>query len=184
MKCATQFVTAYNHVLAEESTYLLIALGGNLGGEDAIARRFRSACEILGDIWGKFCVSSLYRSAPRETLISQDDYVNAAIVFAKIPDDPVEGILQTLHRLESAYGRTRNQVGEPRILDLDLIAVGNAHSEGSICLPHPRWHRRRFVVDPMCELLGRSAKVIGSSKCLGELADELTAQPCVRIGYF
>ena len=51
------------------------------------------------------------------------------------------------------FGRKRNIVNEPRVIDLDLIDYSNKILENQyITIPHPRAHQRRFVMEPLAEL--------------------------------
>jgi 2-amino-4-hydroxy-6-hydroxymethyldihydropteridine diphosphokinase len=57
--------------------------------------------------------------------------------------------------MEKAFGRKPKQVlNEPRPLDLDLIAFGaERRNTPELTLPHPRAHRRRFVLAPLAEIV-------------------------------
>ena len=52
------------------------------------------------------------------------------------------------------FGRgPKSATNEPRPLDLDLIAFGlEVRQSDSLTLPHPRAHRRRFVLQPLAEI--------------------------------
>ena len=72
---------------------------------------------------------------------------------------PVDGekpetLLARLQALEVQFGRQPKMViNEPRPLDLDLIAFGNEQRQGAhLTLPHPRFHERRFVLEPLAEI--------------------------------
>ena len=44
----------------------------------------------------------------------------------------------------------------PRTIDLDLLLYGNETADSdSLTIPHPRMHRRRFVLVPLAELAPR-----------------------------
>jgi 2-amino-4-hydroxy-6-hydroxymethyldihydropteridine diphosphokinase len=66
-----------------------------------------------------------------------------------------ENLLARLQQLEQEFGRRRTgTANEPRVLDLDLIAFeGVSRSSKTLCLPHPRAHLRRFVLEPLAEIL-------------------------------
>jgi 2-amino-4-hydroxy-6-hydroxymethyldihydropteridine diphosphokinase len=75
--------------------------------------------------------------------------------------------LEELHRIERRFGRKQSgdrgkissqasatSLHRARSLDLDLICWGKLHSDsGSLVLPHPRAHLRRFVLAPLAELV-------------------------------
>ena len=61
-------------------------------------------------------------------------------------------LLETLHRIEAAFGRVRDAVNAPRVLDLDLLAHGDLISTDWPLLPHPRLHERAFVLRPLADV--------------------------------
>jgi 2-amino-4-hydroxy-6-hydroxymethyldihydropteridine diphosphokinase len=67
--------------------------------------------------------------------------------------DP-EGLLAELQQLERDFGRKPKRVAnEARPLDLDLITFRDERRDTpSLVLPHPRAHRRRFVLEPLAEI--------------------------------
>ena len=72
-------------------------------------------------------------------------------------------LLRTLKSIERAAGRRLGRHWGPRILDLDIIAVGATYAasghrrrvRGQLILPHPEMHRRAFVLLPLQELSPR-----------------------------
>jgi 2-amino-4-hydroxy-6-hydroxymethyldihydropteridine diphosphokinase len=63
-------------------------------------------------------------------------------------------MLDALHAIESAFGRERPYVGAPRTLDLDLILYGGeVIAMPGLIVPHPRFRDRRFVLEPLAELV-------------------------------
>jgi 2-amino-4-hydroxy-6-hydroxymethyldihydropteridine diphosphokinase len=63
-------------------------------------------------------------------------------------------LLELLHAIETAFGRVRSRPNAPRPLDLDLLAYGDAIMTGQgLELPHPRLAARRFVLEPLAEIV-------------------------------
>ena len=62
--------------------------------------------------------------------------------------------MANLLELEIGFGRLPKQIdNEPRSLDLDLIAYNEEIRDTTeLTLPHPRWHQRRFVLEPLNEI--------------------------------
>ena len=92
------------------------------------------------------------REAPR--------YLNGVVVVET--DLEPHALLDLLHRVEHAHGRTRDERWGDRTLDLDLIDVeGVQLADERLELPHPRAWQRAFVlqpwldVDPDAEIAGR-----------------------------
>lgn len=81
-------------------------------------------------------------------------YVNAvAIVDAGVKP---AALLARLLRLEARFGRTRGIRNAARTLDLDLLDYHGRRSRSAhLTLPHPRLHRRRFVLAPLAEVAPR-----------------------------
>jgi len=61
-------------------------------------------------------------------------------------------LMEILHKIESAYGRTRSAKNAPRTLDLDLIDYHGRVEEGPPVLPHPRMAERGFVLIPLADI--------------------------------
>ena len=103
---------------------------------------------------------------------SAPGYVNQVIVLesAWSPEKTLEKLLE----IEQAHGRVRT--GEryaDRTLDLDLITYGEMVQETEfLTLPHPRAHRRSFVLEPWLEI-DAAATVPG----LGSAQELLLALP-------
>jgi 2-amino-4-hydroxy-6-hydroxymethyldihydropteridine diphosphokinase len=128
---------------------ILVALGANL--PSPVHGGPRETLEAALVALGQAGLEVGRRSAWYETASDQPWYVNgAAIVMTDL--DPA-GVLQTLHRIEAAFGRVRESVNAPRVLDLDLLAYGDRISTDWPQLPHPRLHERAFVLRPLADLV-------------------------------
>ena len=127
-----------------------IGLGGNLG-EPAVA--FRAAVAELRGIGLVARVSSLYDSAPRDSF-DQPRFLNAALEL-ETDLSPID-LLNELQRLELALGRIPDERRwSPRVIDLDILAFDGrcvTDPEHHLIVPHPRFHERRFALEPVAEL--------------------------------
>jgi 2-amino-4-hydroxy-6-hydroxymethyldihydropteridine diphosphokinase len=64
-------------------------------------------------------------------------------------------LLDALLALERGFGRDRTAAVPqgPRTLDLDLLLYGDETiEEAGLQVPHPRLHKRGFVLEPLAEL--------------------------------
>ena len=96
--------------------------------------------------------SSVYLSAPHGPQ-DQPDFYNAAISLHT--SMPPERLLETLLATETMMGRKRLRYWGERCIDLDLLAYEKLQIiSPDLVLPHPRARQRRFVLDPLIELLG------------------------------
>jgi 2-amino-4-hydroxy-6-hydroxymethyldihydropteridine diphosphokinase len=125
-----------------------VGVGANLGDARAQVTRGIAA---LRDLPATRLVlsSSLYASAPVDA--PGPDYVNAVVALDTTLD--AGPLLRELQRIEALHGRVRSAANAPRTLDLDLLLYGTQRSDDpALTLPHPRLHRRAFVLVPLLEI--------------------------------
>jgi len=129
-----------------------IALGSNLGDSVATLRGVINRLRKFSA--GEFKHSSLWKTSPVDCPPGSPVFVNAVVGFDPRAGETPESLLVKLQELENEYGRQPKKVlNEARPLDLDLIAFGNElRSTPALTLPHPRAHRRRFVLQPLAEI--------------------------------
>ena len=73
-------------------------------------------------------------------------------VHVRTPHAPLP-LLDSLLRVEREAGRVRAVVNAPRILDLDLLLMGDLRLQHPrLQLPHPRMWQRSFVLEPLAEI--------------------------------
>lgn len=95
-------------------------------------------------------ISRWYRSAPVPPS-GQPDFVNGVVRLAGTIAP--ETLLARLQRIEAAAGRVRGEVNAARVLDLDIIAMGDlVRVTPDPILPHPRAHVRAFVLAPLADV--------------------------------
>lgn len=122
---------------------VFVALGSNLG------ERFENLRRAAGAL-APIAASSVYETAPFGPP-GQGPYLNAVIEIA--PTLPPRPLMRRLLEIEAEMGRVRAEPMGPRIIDLDLILYGDQLiDEDALQLPHPRMHRRAFVLAPLIEI--------------------------------
>lgn len=127
-----------------------ISVGSNLGDKlencrNGIASLTRSADIRLID------QSPIYRTEPVDYQ-DQDWFVNYAV---KIETDlDPRSLLDFLKSIEQEAGRVPHAIRfGPRVLDLDLILYDDVVlNDSRLTIPHPRMHKRRFVLKPICDI--------------------------------
>jgi 2-amino-4-hydroxy-6-hydroxymethyldihydropteridine diphosphokinase len=100
-------------------------------------------------------------------------FLNGVVIVRTAHDPHV--LMQTLGRIEDAFGRQRSTRNAPRTLDLDLIAYGRRQGDfNGLILPHPRAAERLFVMGPLAEIApewvhpaGESAKSLAKAAGIG-----------------
>lgn len=129
-----------------------IALGSNLG--DARKNVLQAIERLQSFSEQPLQKSSLWKTTPVDCPPGSADFVNAVVALVPRADETPESLLTKLQTLENEFGRPPKKVlNEPRPLDLDLIAFGNAQQNSpELTLPHPRAHQRRFVLQPLAEI--------------------------------
>ncbi len=133
---------------------------------------------------GEFGVTVLRRSrwyesepVPRS---DQPWFVNG-VVLVETALDP-EALLDVLHAIEARFGRVRQALNAPRVIDLDLLVYGDLVRVDTRppALPHPRLAGRAFVLLPMRDVAPRWRDP-GSGRSLDEmiaaLPGDYTARP-------
>lgn len=127
----------------------IIGLGGNLGDSARILADALLALEKQGIVISK--KSSLYQTKPWG-LTEQPTFYNAVVEVEW--DKSPEMLLQEMLAVEKLFGRTREIHWGPRTLDLDLIyAEGVELDTAFLCLPHPYFWERPFVLVPLAEII-------------------------------
>jgi 2-amino-4-hydroxy-6-hydroxymethyldihydropteridine diphosphokinase len=126
-----------------------VGIGSNLRDP---AVQCRDAFRRIGAIPGIRLLrrSSLYRTEP-VGLEDQPWFINAV---AEIRTGLRPRMLfAALKGIEREMGRTDGPHWGPRVIDLDLLLYGQeVVAEEGLVIPHPELHRRRFVLEPLCEL--------------------------------
>ena len=99
--------------------------------------------------------SSFYETAPWG-FEAEATFYNAVLELETTLS--ARGLLDLCHRIETQLGRTRPNEGyASRTIDLDILLYGEqAIAEEGLMVPHPRMLARRFVLEPLCELIGET----------------------------
>jgi len=156
-------------------TRAFIALGSNLRPRTA---HLQAALDRLRDVAEVTAVSRFLRTeavAERDVAATDPEFRNAAAALEAGLD--ARGLLAALLEIEAGLGRDRTAgAGGPRTIDLDLLLFGAAViDEPGLVVPHPRMHRRRFVLEPLVEI-APNAWHPGLRKTAAELLAELPGQ--------
>src|SRR5256885_16795548 len=154
------------------ATKAYVSLGSNLGD-----RAGNLLLAVRGMMDAVFCVtrvSSIYETQPVGT-IDQPTFLNMVAELGN-PLPAPEQVMARLLRIEFALGRIRDVKDGPRTIDLDLLLYGDAQSDTQyLMLPHPRLHERRFVLEPLAEIVPRLVHPTmhrGITEMLERLADK------------
>jgi 2-amino-4-hydroxy-6-hydroxymethyldihydropteridine diphosphokinase len=126
-----------------------VSLGSNLGD-----RAGNLLLAVRGLTEASFIVhrlSAIYETEPVD-VESHDDYLNMVAEIHVSNVSPSQMMARML-RIEYLLGRQRETPNAPRTVDLDLLLYGNLVMDTElVTVPHPRMHRRNFVLVPMAEI--------------------------------
>ena len=128
-----------------------LSLGSNLGNK---AENIKLAVELLSERAGDVLkVSSNYETEP-DGFVSENSFVNIALSL----DTPLEALelLGVCEQIEKELGRETKSVNlnySDRVIDIDILYFNNMQlATDRLTLPHPRMHKRLFVLEPLAEI--------------------------------
>ena len=130
----------------------LISLGSNLGNPAINIQNAFGELQKLSN--APIHKSSLWKSTRVDCPPDSPNFINAAVAFKPLENETPESLLAKLQQIEIQFGRKPKAVlNEPRSLDLDLIAFKSETCDTDfLTLPHPRFHQRSFVLEPLNEI--------------------------------
>jgi 2-amino-4-hydroxy-6-hydroxymethyldihydropteridine diphosphokinase len=153
-----------------DSRMTILALGSNLSTDrlngPAVLRCALNLLMSRGVV--PISISPFYVSVPLG-MVRQPLYVNA--VVAVTTTEPIGSILRMMKQIEREMGRRTGVRWGPRVLDIDIISHRGQYASGQslgwvdqtgratvwrrgqVALPHPESHRRRFVLQPLCDIM-------------------------------
>ena len=126
-----------------------IGIGSNLGNA---LKNCQHAVESLSLTAGVEItrVSPFYKTEP-VGIENQNMFINAVVEIRTVLS--ARNLFQALQSIEKDMGRDREVKGGPRIIDLDLLFYGQeVIQDADLIVPHPEIQRRRFVLEPICEI--------------------------------
>jgi len=134
-----------------------LSLGSNMGRRPDNLRRALRLLRVEPGI-SLTRHSRLYTTAP-VGYSAQRDFLNG-VVELRTRLGPRE-LLSRLKGVELALGRQPGIRNGPRPIDIDLLLLGRrVVRRRGLEVPHPRMHRRRFVLEPLAEIAPRAVHPI------------------------
>lgn len=136
--------------MAEKNTAILL-LGGNLGRR---RRMLASARKQLGLQAGRVLQeSSLYETEPWGFEAGQN-FLNQVVVVET--EHTPRKLLEVMQGIEKDLGRQAADPGggySSRVIDIDILFYERQVIDTpSLQVPHPQLHKRRFTLEPLCEV--------------------------------
>ena len=133
-----------------KSNIAYLSVGSNIGEKLSNCKTGISALRGTGRI-DVVDQSPFYKTAPVD-YEDQDWFVNCVVKLRT--QLPPAALLHVLQRIEKDAGKSRKGVRYgPRILDMDILLYGACVlMRPELIIPHPRMHKRRFVLGPFCDI--------------------------------
>ncbi len=127
-----------------------ISIGSNIGNklkncQNGIAALIKPGLSLLRK------QSPFYSTEPVDYK-KQDWFINVVIKIQSV-FDPYQ-LLSEIKSIQQDAGRISDPVRYgPRVLDLDILLYDDLVINSSgLVIPHPRMHKRRFVLKPICDI--------------------------------
>jgi 2-amino-4-hydroxy-6-hydroxymethyldihydropteridine diphosphokinase len=128
---------------------VVFILGGNLG--DKLRLIEAGAASLVMEFGPIVFKSSIYETAAWGGN-SEGNYLNQVLVF-KTTISP-EAVLEIILAIEISLGRKRSEKWGDRTMDIDILYFGNEIiNTDRLNIPHPYIQDRRFVLEPLAEIL-------------------------------
>jgi 2-amino-4-hydroxy-6-hydroxymethyldihydropteridine diphosphokinase len=167
------------------SEYAFIAIGSNLPSTVGNPLQTISfAMDKLAEIGiSPLLKSSIYSTSPVDSPPGTPDFLNAVVGLVPAADESPFSLLHKLQAIEQAAGRQRSSTkNEARTLDLDLILFRQEIiADPRLVIPHPRALSRRFVMQPLVEIVGRDFVFPGTDKPIGKFLDRIHEQRIKKV---
>lgn len=149
---------------------VFLGLGSNLNDPQ---RQLSLALEMMP----RYGMEIIKASATYETVpwgvTGQPNFFNLVVQIAT--GHGPHALMERCLILEQKQGRMRRERWGPRVLDIDILAVGAlVMQQNDLVIPHPRLHERAFVLRPWADL-APGFRVPGLSGTVAELWEALPA---------
>lgn len=126
-----------------------VGAGSNMGDRQRYLEE--AGKQIEKDPWNRSFLSAKIIETKPYGYQEQDDFLNTVFTFETLYEP--EELLYRLHNLEQQAHRVREIHWGPRTLDLDILLYDDRVTDDpELVIPHPEMTKRRFVLEPLCEL--------------------------------
>jgi 2-amino-4-hydroxy-6-hydroxymethyldihydropteridine diphosphokinase len=133
---------------------------------------------MLCDAFDEVTFSSVYETAPQE-VEDQPAFLNA-VARCEIDCSPEE-MLKALQKIEQVLHKNITERYGPRTIDLDILLMNGVVTEDpAMTIPHPRMHERRFVLEPLLELVDGESLHPVQQESWSDLLAKTLKQSCDR----
>ena len=127
--------------------FAYLGLGSNLGNRIDNIRRAKNQL-YLNNI--EIVKSSSYYESLSWPNKNNPKFIN--VVFKIKTSLDFKQLLKICKKIEKLLGRRKSLKNSPRECDIDIIDFNNMINSVGVKLPHPRMHKRNFVLFPLFEI--------------------------------
>jgi 2-amino-4-hydroxy-6-hydroxymethyldihydropteridine diphosphokinase len=151
---------------------VFVSVGSNIGSKRLNCQKGISAIAASKQV-NLLDHSPFYRTEPMD-YTNQGWFVNCAVRIETALSPTA--LLSVLKKIEKDMGRQKDTVRfGPRILDMDIVLYDTlVLVSPSVVIPHPRMHRRRFVLQPICDIDSKTTHPV-LKKSVEDLLNRLDA---------
>tara|TARA_B100000287_G_scaffold431444_1_gene488701 strand:+ start:1268 stop:1753 length:486 start_codon:yes stop_codon:yes gene_type:complete len=129
---------------------IYLQLGSNLGDRKKL---LDSAISLINKKIGRVSRRSKIYESDAWGVSHQPKYLNQ--ILEVYSDIKCKYIINHIHSIENQLGRIRDKKWQERLIDIDVIFFNDLIIEkNDLYIPHKYMHKRRFVLEPLNELIG------------------------------
>ena len=128
----------------------ILSIGSNMG--DKLANCKQAIAALTADGSSRILARSAFYKTDPVDYTDQDWFINTAVKIETTLSPKT--LLRNIQKIQRQAGREKDAVRfGPRIIDIDIIFFDDRISEDpELTIPHPRAHKRRFVLQPICDI--------------------------------
>ena len=134
-------------MLENQAKIVFLGIGSNLGSRK---KNIEKAKFYLDQNDLHFISTSNYYETPSWPNPKNPKFLNI-VIKVKTNLKPLK-LLNLCKKIEKTLGRKKSVINSPRICDIDVLDFNKKIINKEIILPHPRMHRRNFVLLPLFEI--------------------------------
>lgn len=139
---------AFSYMPEQKHLHGFIGLGSNMGDPQNNIAQALKAVDAFPDL-SVDAVSPMFWTEP-QGLLEQNWFVNCVARIRVDASLSPQDLLAILAGIETSMGRERSVRWGPRIIDIDILLLGEIRMDNEIlCIPHPRMLERAFVLVPL-----------------------------------
>ena len=161
-----------------KKTRIWLGIGTNMG--DRLANIYSAVKELNAKKIEVVRTSSIYETSP-VGFESDSQFLNAVLECETALD--AEQVLDIISEVEQSMGRIRSTTERytSRIIDLDILLFADQIiATQKLEVPHPRLCERRFVLEPLAELIGGEIHPV-KEQTISQLLSNCSDQNGVKI---